>query len=183
MIKTAVIVIDVQDMFFGGAKPAHRGAEVIDGINRLTAAARRANAPVFFVQHESDANGPLARGSDGWQLPAALDRDADDRSVHKTVGDAFQRTALEERLREMGIDSVVLCGYATEFCVNATARRAELLGFRTMIAADLHATADKPHLAAEKIVEHQNFVWSHSSMSGNGVKVLPFTEILQTEFA
>jgi nicotinamidase-related amidase len=183
MAGTALIVIDVQEMFFGGAKPGYRGAEVIDGINRLTAAARGANAPVFIVQHESDANGPLARGSDGWQLPVQLVRAASDHSVYKTVGDSFQDTALDERLREMGIDHVVLCGYATEFCVNATARRAELLGFRTTIASDLHTTADKPHLAADKIVEHQNFVWTHSSMSGNGVKVLPSTDILQTEFA
>ncbi|BAN24216.1 isochorismatase hydrolase [Caballeronia insecticola] len=178
-----MIVIDVQQMFFGGAKPAYRAAEVIDGINRLTAAARRADAPVFIVQHESDANGPLARGSDGWQLPASLDRHASDEAVHKTVGDAFHETALADRLRERGIECVVLCGYATEFCVNATARRAELLGLRTIIASDIHTTADKPHLAAEKIVEHQNFVWSHSSMTGKGVKVLALNDILQTEFA
>ena len=74
MSGVAVIVIDVQQMFFSGPSPAYRGNEVIDGINRLTAAARKANAPVFFVQHESDANGPLARGSDAWQLPAARER-------------------------------------------------------------------------------------------------------------
>ena len=183
MSGTAVIVVDVQQMFFGGAKPAYRATEVIEGINRLTAAARRARAPVFIVQHESGADGPLARGSDAWQLPASLSREPDDRSVYKTVGDSFQDTGLEERLRELNVDSVVICGYATEFCVNATARRAELLGFRTIIASDLHATADKPHLAADRIVEHQNFVWSHSSMSGKGVKVVPLADILQTEFA
>ncbi|WP_250473155.1 cysteine hydrolase family protein [Caballeronia sp. GAFFF1] len=181
--ETAVIVIDVQNMFFSGAKPAHRAAEVIDGINRLTAAARRSEAPVFIVQHESDANGPLARESDAWRLPSSLVREAGDAPIHKTVGDSFQGTPLEQRLRERGIESVVLCGYATEFCVNATARRAELLGFRTVVAADLHTTADKPHLDAAKIVEHQNFVWTHSSMSGNGVSVLPSAEILQKEFA
>ncbi|SAL78491.1 isochorismatase family protein [Caballeronia peredens] len=183
MTKTAVIVIDVQQMFFGGAQPAYRAAEVIDGINRLTAAARRAGAPVFIVQHESDANGPLARGSDGWQLPTALDREASEGFVHKTVGDAFHGTALEQDLREQDVGSVVLCGYASEFCVNATARRAELLGLRTIIASDIHTTADKPHLAAGKIVEHQNFVWLHSSMTGKGVNVRPLNDILQTEFA
>ena len=183
MARRAVVVIDVQEMFFGGARPAFRATDVIAGINRLTSAARRANAPVFFVQHESDANGPLARGSDAWQLPAALEREAGDHSVFKTVGDSFQQTALAERLHESGIDGVVLCGYATEFCVNATARRAELLGLRTVIASDLHTTADKPHLSAAKIVEHQNFVWSNSSMTGNGVKVIPLNDIFQTEFA
>jgi nicotinamidase-related amidase len=183
MTKTAVIVIDVQEMFFGGAKPAFRAGEVIDGINRLTAAAREAGAPVFIVQHESAADGPLARGSAAWQLPAALNREASDASIFKAVGDSFQNTPLLEQLRERQIESLVLCGYATEFCVNATARRAELLGFETIIASDLHTTADKPHLSAEKIVEHQNFVWTHSSMSGHGVKVLPLNDIIDKEFA
>jgi nicotinamidase-related amidase len=183
MARSAVIVIDVQEMFFGGAKPAYRAAEVIDGINLFTDAARRASAPVFIVQHESDANGPLARGSDAWQLPSTLVREASDESIYKTVGDSFQRTPLWDSLRHKHIDTVLLCGYATEFCVNATARRAELLGLRTIIASDLHTTQDKPHLSAGKIVEHQNFVWSHSSMSGKGVTLLSRAEILQAEFA
>ena len=183
MSGVAVIVIDVQQMFFSGPSPAYRGNEVIDGINRLTAAARKANAPVFFVQHESDANGPLARGSDAWQLPAALERAQADASIYKTVGDSFHATPLADQLRQRDIDSVVICGYASEFCVNATARRAELLGLRTTVVADLHTTQDKPHLAADKIVEHQNFVWANSSMTGKRVKVRPLDDILQTEFA
>ncbi|MBP0595159.1 isochorismatase family protein [Paraburkholderia sp. LEh10] len=179
----AVIVIDVQQMFFGGPSPAYRGGEVIDGINQLTAAARNANAPVFFVQHESDANGLLARGSDAWRLPARLVREQTDASVYKTVGDSFQHTHLKEQLQQQAIDSVLVCGYATEFCVNATARRAELLGLRTTVVADLHTTHDKPHLAADKIVEHQNFVWANSSMTGRRVNVRPLADILQTEFA
>jgi len=82
MSGVAVIVIDVQQMFFSGASAAYRGDEVIEGINRLTSAARKANAPVFFVQHESDANGPLARGSDAWQLPAGLVREQADASIY-----------------------------------------------------------------------------------------------------
>jgi nicotinamidase-related amidase len=183
MPGVAVIVIDVQQMFFSGPSPAYRGEEVIDGINRLTASARKANAPVFFVQHESDANGPLARGSDAWQLPATLVREQTDASIYKTVGDSFHETLLADQLRQQDIDSVVICGYASEFCVNATARRAELLGLRTTIVADLHTTQDKPHLAADKIVEHQNFVWANSSMTGKRVKVRPLADILQTEFA
>ncbi|WP_109479785.1 cysteine hydrolase family protein [Paraburkholderia sp. C35] len=183
MPGVAVIVIDVQQMFFSGPSPAYRSEAVISGINQLTAAARNAHAPVFFVQHESDASGPLARGSDAWQLPAALVREQADLSIHKTVGDSFHETPLADQLRQKDIDSVVICGYASEFCVNATARRAELLGLRTTIVSDLHTTQDKPHLAADKIVEHQNFVWSNSSMTGRRVKVRPLTDILQTEFA
>jgi nicotinamidase-related amidase len=182
MSHTAVIVIDVQQMFFSGPTPAYRADDVVDGINRITEAAREANAPVFFVQHESDANGPLAHGSDGWQLPDALVRADNDSYIFKTVGDSFENTSLAEQLRQKNIDSILLCGYATEFCVNATARRAELLALNPTVVSDLHTTHNKPHLTADKIVEHQNFVWANSSMSGKRVKVRPLAEVLQTEF-
>lgn len=182
MSRIAVIVIDVQKKFFSGQAAAYRANDVIDGINRVTDAARSKDAPVFFVQHESDANGPLAHGSDAWQLPASLVREQNDGTIFKTVGDSFQNTSLAEQLREKDIDSVLLCGYASEFCVNATARRAELLGLRTMVVSDLHTTHDKPHLTADKIVEHQNFVWTNSSMSGRRVRVLGLADVLETEF-
>jgi nicotinamidase-related amidase len=181
MSRIAVIVIDVQQMFFSGPAAAYRAGDVIAGINQITDAARRKNAPVFFVQHESDANGPLARGSDAWQLPAELIREQNDGAIFKTVGDSFQNTSLEEQLRQKDIDSVLLCGYASEFCVNATARRAELLALGTTVVSDLHTTHDKPHLTADKIVEHQNFVWANSSMSGRRVRVRPLADVLQTE--
>jgi nicotinamidase-related amidase len=183
MSGVAVVVIDVQQKFFGGPKPAYRADEVIDGINQLTAAARNANAPVFFVQHESDDTGPLARGSDDWQLPATLVRVEGDGSINKRVGDSFHDTPLADQLAQQGVDSVLLCGYATEFCVNTTVRRAELLGLRTTVVADLHTTHAKPHLPADKIVEHQNWVLTNSSMTGKGVQVRPLSEVLQTEFA
>jgi nicotinamidase-related amidase len=136
----------------------------------------------FLCSTESDANGPLAHGSDAWQLPAGLVREQSDGAIFKTVGDSFQNTSLAEQLREKDIDSVLLCGYASEFCVNATARRAELLGLRTMVASDLHTTHDKAHLTADKIVEHQNFVWANSSMSGRRVRLLGLADVLETEF-
>ncbi len=181
MSRIAVIVVDVQQMFFSGPAAAYRAGDVIAGINRITDAARRKNAPVFFVQHESDADGPLARGSDAWQLPAELVREQNDGAIFKTVGDSFQNTSLAEQLREKDVDSVLLCGYASEFCVNATARRAELLTLDTTVVSDLHTTHDKPHLTADKIVEHQNFVWANSSMSGRRVRVRPLADVLQTE--
>ncbi|MGF6962568.1 isochorismatase family protein [Paraburkholderia youngii] len=78
MSRIAVIVTDVQQMFLSGPAAAYRAGDVIDGINRVTQAARHENAPVFFVQHENDANGSLAHGSDAWQLPAGLVRGQND---------------------------------------------------------------------------------------------------------
>jgi nicotinamidase-related amidase len=54
-MKTAVLVIDVQQGLCEGEGKAHDCAGVIANINRVTQQARAANAPVIFIQHESTA--------------------------------------------------------------------------------------------------------------------------------
>ncbi|WDD96206.1 cysteine hydrolase [Burkholderia sp. FERM BP-3421] len=181
--KNAVIVIDMQRGLLQGANPAHRVDEVVAGINRLTAAARAAGAPVCFVQHDGDADDDIVPGTPGWELHAGLERRDDDWSVRKTVGDAFHDTPLAAELDRHGVDGLVLCGYATEFCVDSTARRAALLGYRTTVVADLHTTNDRPVLNAAQVVAHHNFTWKNSMLSGNPVTPRPLADVLATEFA
>jgi nicotinamidase/pyrazinamidase len=45
-------------------------------------------------------------------------------------------TELEGLLRERGIERVVICGLATDYCVNATALDAIRLGFETRVLTD-----------------------------------------------
>jgi nicotinamidase-related amidase len=183
MAGIAVVVIDVQQAFFSGPNASYRGAEVIDGINRLSAAARAAGAPVFIVQHDEADDPEIVYGSEGWQLPASLVRTSEDILVRKSVGDSFQETPLKAHLDRLGIDRLLICGYATEFCIDTGARRAALLGYRTTVVSDLHTTQQTSDLSPEQIVAHHNRVWAHSSMSGNRVSVRPLADILAAEFA
>ena len=50
--------------------------------------------------------------------------------------DAFINTGLERWLRVRGIDSVAIVGVSTNNSVEATARTAGNLGFRTLVVAD-----------------------------------------------
>lgn len=183
MAGVAVIVIDVQHAFFSGPNAAYRGDAVIDGINRLTEAARAAGTPVFIVQHDKPGDEEVEFGSDGWQLPDSLVRTDDDRMVRKSVGDSFHGTGLKEQLEQLGIDRLVLCGFATEYCVNTGARSAALLGYETTVVSDLHTTQQGPDLTPSQIVEHHNRVWASSSLQGNRLTVRPLAEVLATEFA
>lgn len=152
-MKSALLVIDVQRALFEPA-PADADA-VVERINALAQAARRAGAAVIFVQHET-GHGALAAESEGWQLLPALQVAASDQRVRKTTPDAFLRTDLPARLHEQGIQRVVVCGYACEFCVDTTVRRAAALGYAVTLAADAHTTHDKPHAGAGQIRAHHN---------------------------
>ncbi|KVM98820.1 cysteine hydrolase family protein [Burkholderia diffusa] len=183
MADTAVIVIDMQRGLVQRARPAYRLDEVVSGINRLTAAARAAHAPVCFVQHDGDADDDIVPGTSGWELHEELIVDHADWRIRKQVSDSFQDTPLAAQLDGNGIRSVLICGYATEFCVDSAARRAALLGYRTTVVSDLHTTNERTHLSAAQIVAHHHFVWENNTLSGNFVTPRTLADVLATEFA
>ncbi|AIO65830.1 cysteine hydrolase family protein [Burkholderia oklahomensis] len=183
MTNAAVIVVDMQRGLLQRAKPAHRLDEVVAGINRLTAAARAAGAPVCFVQHDGDADDDVVPGTPGWHLHADLVCADADWRIRKRESDSFHDTPLAAQLDAHGIDAVVICGYASEFCVDSAARRAALLGYRTTVVSDLHTTNDRPHLSAAQVVAHHNFIWTNCTFSGNGVAPRLLEDVLATEFA
>jgi nicotinamidase-related amidase len=162
----ALIVIDVQNGVYAYEDSAvFAGPALIDTINRLIAAARAAGSPVVFVQHEDEW---LHAGSREWELLRELDARVDtDILVGKRHGSAFHATPLEETLRRLGIDEVVLCGLQTELCVDSTLRHAAALDFEVSLAQDAHSTYDSGTLTAPQIIEH------HNRTLANYARVLP----------
>ena len=153
MPATALIVIDVQTALFDSQPRPFEADAVLARINRLTAAARAAGVPVVWVQHET-ASETLAFNSPGWALPEALHTATGDARFRKTTPDSFWRTGLAEWLAAHGVQHLVICGYASEYCVDTSTRRAAALGFAVTLAADAHTTHDKPHAGAALIRAH-----------------------------
>ncbi len=178
-MRTALLVIDVQRGLFDEEPRPFEPLAVVERINGLAARARRAGVPVVFVQHERAA-GALQRGSESWQLARGLETAAGDHFVGKTTPDSFLRTNLEELLRTLAVERLVLCGYASEFCVDTTTRRAAALGFPVILAADAHTTHDKPHATARAIRMHENATLPDIVSFGPEIRALPSADI---EFA
>jgi len=153
-MKSAVIVIDVQQKVFDTKPEPFEADAVIKRINFITEQARVKKIPVIFLQHE--ANGFLEYGSEGWRIARAVKVDEKDIFVRKTSGDAFLHTNFEDILTSLSITNLVICGYASEFCIDSTTRRAAGLGYTVQLVADAHTTHDKQHLSAVQIREHHN---------------------------
>ena len=153
----ALLVIDVQKGIYadeGGT--VYAGEALLTAINGLIGAARAAGCPVVFVHHEAEW---LTAGSPAWELVDGLDT-GDDADLHsrKRHGSAFHDTGLEQTLRGMGVDELIVCGLQSEFCVDSTVRHAYTLGFTVTLVADAHSTWDSASLTAAQIIEHHNRV-------------------------
>jgi nicotinamidase-related amidase len=62
--------------------------------------------------------------------------------LQKAAPNGFIGTDLEQRLRAMAPDELVVCGMMTSMCVDATVRAAVDLGFDSTVVHDACATKD-----------------------------------------
>src|SRR5690349_17165716 len=111
----ALLVIDLQDAM----RPImHRPDDTLAAVAGLGARARAAGVPVVTV---------LQRGC-GAVLPELVPFDGE-LVVTKTTANAFLDTGLDAALRRLGVTEVLVTGFATENCVETTARHALSLGY------------------------------------------------------
>lgn len=175
-MASALLIIDMQQDFFLPASAPGAADKTVSRINAAISRARNAAMPIVFIQHEA-ATGIPQYATPGWALVQALDAQPGDYRIRKTTGDAFLRTELGELLRTLGISHVVVCGYATEFCVDTTVRRAAALGLDVTLVADAHTTHDKAHASAEQIRVHHNATLPAISSFGVKIQALPLDKV------
>lgn len=93
--------------------------------------------PDHCIQHSAGAS--FAAGLDVAHIDHVV-RKGDDRHIDSYSGffdnDHRKATGLEEFLRTRGVDELVICGLAMDYCVKFTALDAIKLGFATTVRAD-----------------------------------------------
>lgn len=147
-MKTALLLIDIQNDYFPGGKMELEGAvEAARKANELLQCFRDHGMPTVHIQHVSrkpDATFfiPGDRGTDINDITAHYEGEP---LVQKHYPNSFRETNLLDLLKEWGIERVIITGMMTHMCVDATARAAADLGFNVMIAEDACATRGLSH--------------------------------------
>jgi nicotinamidase/pyrazinamidase len=157
---SALIVVDVQNDFAdpAGSLSVARAGRILPRINAEVEAARQAGATVVYTQDWHPESTPhFAKDGGIWPVHCVADTwgaelhpqlvvegevirkgaNGEDGYSGFTMRDAISGqmipTPLEGMLRERGVSRVVICGLATDYCVNATALDARRLGFETQV--------------------------------------------------
>jgi nicotinamidase/pyrazinamidase len=162
---TALIVVDVQNDFAdaSGSLSVAGALDIIPTINQEIAEAAAAGAVVVLTQDWHPPSTPhFAKDGGIWpvhcvantwgaELHPSLAAPEDALRIQKGANgedgySAFSMrdpitgettsTGLEAQLRERGVEQVVVCGLATDYCVNATALDARRLGMPTFVLLD-----------------------------------------------
>jgi nicotinamidase-related amidase len=159
-LKTALVVIDLQKGV-AGRKTAPFGPEiVIKNAAALANAFRKNGMAVFLVRvapssdgqdalHPiADARMPIQTHSPDWsEIVPEMGPKQGDFVITKHQWGAFYGTELDLEFRRRGITTMVLCGIATNFGVESTARFAYEYGYQQIFAEDaMSALSTEEHV-------------------------------------
>ena len=151
--KTGLVIIDLQKGIAAADRKLapHSADVVVKNAISLAEAFRKNRMPVFLVHVVSSEKERLNVIADEnpWASQASIQIPADwtdfvpdlepkesDIVITKKQWGAFYGTDLELQLRRRGIDTIILCGIATNYGVESTARFAYEYGFHQIFAED-----------------------------------------------
>ena len=166
-MSTAIVAVHLQNdvlhpdgkMLAGMPPNEQRRMKLVDRTRRLLDGARAIGVPVVSVRiafppgYEGVvrnspmflavvASAALEEGSWGAEFFGALGPAAGEPVVTHSRINGFHDSDLEQVLRALGADCVVICGVATQSAVEHTARHAADLGYEVVVADDACGSGD-----------------------------------------
>ncbi|MFO7536236.1 MAG: isochorismatase family protein [Kiritimatiellia bacterium] len=187
-MRTALIVVDVQNDFCHGGTLAVRGADaVVDPINRLIQKSARRGWRVFLTRDWHPRN-HLSFRRQGGQWPPHCIADSQGAAFHpalnapkgvtivskataphQTAHSAFEDTNLRSLLALQGVDHVIVTGLPTDYCVKNTVLDALRFGFSvTVVEETIRAVNVNPGDGVEAV----------ETMRKAGAEIVPIERII-----
>ena len=146
-MKNALLVIDAQKIY---SRPdselfVEDYASAVKNINKLISIARKNNELIIYIRHQHKSDGSDAgrmfdfagpgselqfvEGTSDAEFMPELNMIAGVLVIIKNRYSSFVNTGLQKLLQENKIEKITLCGFMTNFCVEATARHAHDLDY------------------------------------------------------
>ncbi len=133
-IKTALLIVDIQDFYFPGDGPGLVNA-VPASLNakEILRTFREKNQLVVHVRHKSNK---------GFEIHKNVEPASNEKVITKVEVNSFQKTDLLEYLRTNNINRLMIIGMQTQMCLEAAVRAGADFGFECIVIHDACATRD-----------------------------------------
>jgi nicotinamidase-related amidase len=179
-MKTALILVDLQNDYFPGGKMELVGSvEASQRAARLLAFFREAHLPLVHIQHVSTR--PTATffipDTEGVKPHPNVHPLESETVYQKHFPNSFRETPLLAHLQHEHIERVVIAGMMTHMCVDATVRAAFDLGFQCLVAEDACATRALMHAGQTVHAEDVQRAFL-AALSGTYGKVLSVDDVI-----
>jgi nicotinamidase-related amidase len=178
----AALIIDMQNAFFENPVLAERQEQLVAACNELVDQVEAAGGKVLLVktEHERDKStwtlsmldddqGFIFRGSEQADFVPEL-RTEDLPCLAKTRDSAFMGTDVLLRLRNWGVDQIILAGVSAHNCIAQTAADAFANNIRVAYARE--AIGSEDHGSAEAMLSILSKEYRQAVLTGPQVKEL-----------
>jgi nicotinamidase-related amidase len=139
----ALLVIDVQNKYLPMMSQEDQG-NALEMMNWAIYVFRQYELPVIRIYHTSEKWGPEP-GSDEFQFHESLKVEETDPMIIKTYGSAFNKTELDSMLKDMGVNTLYMCGLSSVGCVMASYFDAGNYDYKAFLIKDAMLGPDAHH--------------------------------------
>lgn len=165
----ALLVIDVQQALKQYHQPHVN--ETIEWINLLILEMEKQGHRVIYIRH-NELNSEFEPNSELWQFHENL-LIKSHIVIDKWHHSSFYQTSLKDILIEKSISDVILCGFQTEYCIDATMKTGHFLDFNMTLIKEAHHTFDQEYFYKERIKMH------YESQLARYGKVITYEEFIK----
>jgi len=171
MSKTALLSIDVQNAMLED-NPYSKEAFLLN-LQALLAFARKSGAEVIHIQHDGGAGDVLEYGTPGGEIATEVAPAEGETVIVKRKNSAFKETGLHAYLQSKAIDTLIMAGMQTEYCVDATCKSAFDLDYAVIIPKSCTTTYDNAYFSGGALISfYENEIWD-----GRFAQVIPVEDI------
>ncbi len=166
MVRPAVLIIDMLHEFVRGKLRSPQAEAIVPNIVRIVEKAREKKIPIVHVVDSHlpvDIEvrkiwGPHAMkgSSEARIIPELEPKTENEYILEKRWYSAFRGTGLNELLRDLQVDTLIVTGIATNICVLHTVADATYYRYDIILVRD--ATAAIPVVAQDPQQEHELFL-------------------------
>ncbi len=178
----ALIIIDVQKAFlekdYPGIKRNNINAELVCGniLNKW----RENDLNVIHVRHSStNPESKLHKSKPGFEFNDYVKPKNNEIVLTKNVNSAFIGTGLDEILKNLNINTLVIVGMTTNHCISSSVRMAGNLGYETFLISDSTACYNTKGLDEKEIDCEVIYEASIASLSGEFAEIISSRELFE----
>lgn len=169
MKKEALIIIDIQDIYFTAGDLLLCNPDIaVKNASIVLEKFRKEKKTIIHVQHNFEKNKNIHKSV----FP--LDTE---KIIHKNFPNAFLKTDLQEYLKEQKIQKLVVVGMMSHMCVDTTVRACQDYGYEVTVIKDACTTLDLKidDMLIDAVTVHNTFM---AALNGAFAKVVSLDEFL-----
>jgi nicotinamidase-related amidase len=151
--KSVLIIINAQAGLLDATQLGRNNSDAETNIEKLLAHWRKNKKTVLHVKHISEnPNSIFYRNASGSNFLPEFEPAKNEDVLEKTKSSAFLETDLENKLKALEPENIILVGFTANECIDATAKDAAHLGFPTYVVGDATAMFDM-HTPEGKLIK------------------------------